>query len=29
MCKVKKDKLILSLKILKKFVCDVDSPKQK
>ena len=29
MCKVKKYKLILSLKILKEFVCDVDSPLQK
>ena len=29
MCKVKKYKLILSLKILKEFVSDVDSPYQK
>ena len=27
-CKAKKYKLIISLKILKEFVCDVDSPKQ-
>jgi len=29
MCKVEKNKLILSLQILKEFVYDVDSPWQK